>query len=194
VRKDNRDQFDTGNRLLFVNVARHEYQKGQDTLLEALALLRDVQDKIQVVIVGREGKLTGVLKKMIEEYKLQTTVLLAGHRSDVSNILAAADVFVFPSRFEGLPGALIEAEAAALPVIASDIPNNREVADETNALFFPVNGAEELAKAMKQVLLDNELRKVMSRNSLRIFQSKFQLEAIHKQMESLFTNLVRKNS
>jgi len=113
------------------------------------------------------------------------------HRDDVDSLLAASDVFIFPSRFEGLPGALIEAEAAGLPVICSDIENNREVAKENkNALYFKVNDAKTLAKQMNKIILDSEMRTTMGRESLLIHKNKFQLEGVHQMMVGLLNKII----
>lgn len=187
-----RQEFSSGNRILFVSMARHEYQKGQDILLDALSLLsKETLTNLQLVLVGREGKLTKLIQDRISKYDLEKTVLMTGHRSDVSSILAAADVFLFPSRFEGLPGALIEAEAAGLPVICSDIPNNREVADNDNALFFPLENTSKLAHAISMLATDKALRETMRAHSLNLFRARFQLESIHQQMEQLLRSLIQ---
>ncbi len=135
--------------------------------------------------MGREGKLTQRLKEKIKEYELERAVTLMGHRSDVNSLLAAADIFVFPSRFEGLPGALIEAEAAGLPVVCSDIPNNREVAVEgRNAIYFAVNDADQLKDGLVQLIEHPEKSKQMGAESLLIFNERFSIDKIHRQMLS----------
>ena len=187
---ETRQNLKTGDSLLLINVARQEYQKGQDILLDALAgLLPDELRKIKLLIVGREGNQTSLLQKKIKQHKLEDSVMMLGHRNDVESLLAAADVFVFPSRFEGLPGALIEAEAAGLPIICSDIPNNHEVADKDNALFFPVDDVANLTQALRVLIHDGVKREAMSKQSLSIFQNHFLLENIHLRMESLLLSL-----
>lgn len=187
-----RAAFQTRDRLLMINVARHEFQKGHDVLLEAIQRLGANKNKIQLVLVGREGKQTPVIQHKIKEYQLQDTVKLVGHRNDVPALLAAADVFVFPSRFEGLPGALIEASAAALPMICSDIPNNREVAvEKRNALFFPVDDSSTLSKQLGQLTGDEVLRKKMGEESLNIFHQYFAIEEVHQRMEKLMLALIK---
>jgi glycosyltransferase involved in cell wall biosynthesis len=191
-RKLVREKLETGNRQLFINMARHEYQKAQDVLLEALGLMSKTDlDNIQLVLIGREGKLTEILKEKITKYKLQNCVVLLGHRDDASSLLAASDVFIFPSRFEGLPGALIEAEAAGLPIICSDIANNREVVEENkNALFFPLNNPTELQKQILKLLKDKTLQKNMGLESLSIYKSNFLLEAVHVKMKKMIDRLI----
>ncbi|MDH5380085.1 MAG: glycosyltransferase, partial [Cyclobacteriaceae bacterium] len=125
---------------------------------------------------------------------LNGQVKLLGHRTDVEQLLAAADVFVFPSRFEGLPGALIEAAAAGLPIIASDIPNNREVAGENkNALFFPVNDHQVLSACIEKMATDPDLRSKFAKESLRIFNERFTLEKVHEDMREMMEQLTFSN-
>ncbi len=181
-----RKELGTATRQLWVNLARHEYQKGQDSLLEALARLGQSAAHIHLVVVGREGKLTPVLREKIKQLKIEEHVTLLGHRTDVARLLAAADVFVFPSRFEGLPGALIEAEAAGLPIIASDIPNTREVVSEyENALLFPVDDVENLSGQMSRLLNDEVMRKSFGAKSLQLFENQFSIEPIHHRMKTM---------
>jgi glycosyltransferase involved in cell wall biosynthesis len=184
-----RAKFETGDRLLIINVARHEFQKGHDVLINAIHQLENKKN-IQVVLVGREGKQTPTIKKKIEDYQLQDCIKLAGHRNDVSALLAAADIFVFPSRFEGLPGALIEAAAAGLPIICTDIPNNREVAVENvNALFFPVDDSRMLREQLNRLINMSELRREFGGESLKHFNKHFLIEQVHQRMEKLLLEL-----
>lgn len=189
-----RQELTTGGRIMLLNIARQEFQKGIDVLIEAMNNLGAEKEKVQLVLVGREGNMTLRIKEKIRSYQLEQSVVLLGHRHDVSSLLVAADIFVFPSRFEGLPGALIEAEAAGLPIICSDIPNNREVVDENvNALFFPVDDRHKLADFLKQLANDEHSRRRLGNESLRIFKERFNAEEIHQRMEALFEELVRKS-
>ncbi len=190
-----RTDLQTGDRLLVMNMARHEYQKGQDLMLDALCEMPLVQDQLQLVLVGREGNYTNMIRKKIEACNLASCVTLLGHRNDVSVLLAAADVFIFPSRFEGLPGALIEAEAAGLPIICSDIPNNHEVAVAgKNALFFSLDDISMLKDQLEKLLHDKVLRVKMGEESKVIFDQKFLLEGSHQRLKHLLDSLVMKHA
>jgi glycosyltransferase involved in cell wall biosynthesis len=191
-KKDVREQFETGERILLIHVGRHEYQKGQEILLKSISILKQKGLQLQLIIAGREGKATPLLKDEIKRSGLEQNVILAGHRNDIASLLAASDIFIFPSRFEGLPGALIEAEAAALPIIASAILNNKEVAEEnSNAFFFPVDDITSLCSQLETLIKDKSLRIKMGKNSFEIFQKRFQLSIIHQQMEALLIGLTK---
>ena len=76
------------------------------------------------------------LERKIQEFHLTNKVKLLGYRSDVIEILKKADLFIFPSKREGLPVSVIEAMAAGLPVIASNVRGNRDLIEKEN-LFEP---------------------------------------------------------
>lgn len=182
----------TDNQLVFINVARQEYQKGQDVLLEAIFLLPQlVLAQIHLLIVGREGKETPQLLKKIAEKKLESKVTFLGHRTDIPALLKMADVFVFPSRFEGLPGVLIEAEASGLPIICTDLPMMLEVvAKNQNALTFEIDNAHQLAEAITKMATDNILREKYSKKSKEIFGENFEIESVHQKMLDLCNKLL----
>ena len=176
------------NKLVFINVARQEYQKGQDVLLKAMALLpHEVLNRLHLLIVGREGKSTVALQDQISENKLKINVTFLGHRTDIPQLLKTADVFVFPSRFEGLPGVLIEAEAAGLPIICTNLPMMLEVVEaDKNALVFDINNEKQLAKAIEKMVLDESIRAQFAIRSKAIFSAHFQIESVHRKMVNLY--------
>ena len=185
-----RNNLNLDNKVVLINVARHEYQKAQTVLLEALNQIKHLDKKYILLLVGRNGESTQLIKNNISEYGLHDNVKILGHRSDVPKLLAASDIFVFPSRFEGLPGALIEAEAASLPIICTNIKNNCEVVEEyKNALLFPVDDAKILSRQLENLILDADKRKLMGSESYRIFQKKFTINSVHEKMLKLLERL-----
>ena len=110
-----------------------------------------------------------------------------GHRDDAPEVLAAADVFVFPSLYEGLGGALIEAMALGLPIVASDLPAIREVVEPgSNALLVEPGSPADLADAIVALADDPERRRRMGARSRAIFEDRFTLERSARRMLDLF--------
>ncbi|MCM8570485.1 glycosyltransferase family 4 protein [Gramella jeungdoensis] len=185
-----KEKLNVKNKIVLINVGRHEYTKAQTILLEAL---KNLDEDFILLIVGREGYSTQEIKEKIELYNLNGKVKLLGHRNDVPKLLAASDVFVFPSRYEGLSGALIEAEAAGLPIICSNIPNNLEVVEENkNALVFPVDDIKTLSQQLKQLITDRNQREKMGERSLEIYRNKFDIEKVHEKMLTMIEDLLNK--
>ena len=179
-------------KVIFINVARQEFQKGQDVLLKAISILpKEILNQIYVLIVGREGKATNLLLEQIKDDNLTNYITFLGHRTDIPQLLNMADVFVFPSRFEGLPGVLIEAEAAGLPIICTDLSMMLEVVEkDKNALVFEIDNVTALALAIEKITLDENLRVQFSKKSKEIFNEKFQIESVHDKMLDLYQKLI----
>jgi glycosyltransferase involved in cell wall biosynthesis len=111
-------------------VASLNDRKGQDVLLRAASLLPDTE----VLLVG-EGPGRPALKRLAEELGISRRVQFLGIRRDIPDLLAASDIYVQPSRWEGFGIAAVEAMAAGLPVIASDVPGLREGVGDSGLLF-----------------------------------------------------------
>ncbi len=153
---------------VLLNIGRHEYQKGQRHLIEAVRELARDHPKIVLLIAGREGNVTGRLRSAITQGGLADNVFLLGHRDDVGDLLAAADVFVFPSVYEGLGGALLEAMMMTVAVVASDIPTFREVLG-TDYPLLCTQSPESIAKAVHRLISNEALREgIVKGNSARV--------------------------
>ena len=148
---------------LLVNVGRLARQKNQTLLLDMLALL----PAAHLVIVG-EGELRAELQQLADRPGVRGRVHFAGEldRADGLGIVAAADVFVFPSLFEGLPLALAEAMSLGVPIVASDVPANRELLGDSGVLV-PAADAVAMAGAVQSILSDGLLRERLSTAELR---------------------------
>jgi glycosyltransferase involved in cell wall biosynthesis len=113
--------------------------------------LRD-EPLLHVVLVGA-GPDHGMLQTAIDRNGLAARVHLLGRRDDVPALLARADVFVLPSRFEGLPSSVIEAMAAARPIVATDVGGMSElVVDGDNGWLVPPAAPLALADAIRSAL------------------------------------------
>jgi len=123
-----------------------------------------------LVLAGRHDGAYESLAALAADLKLDGTVRFAGHVSDVSGLLGAADVSVFSSRSEGCPNAVLESMAVGLPVAATDIPGIREVVGPGGAEFLtPAGDADSLAGVLLQLAGDAELRaRYGTRNRERI--------------------------
>jgi glycosyltransferase involved in cell wall biosynthesis len=107
---------------------------------------------VKLVLVG-EGAYRPTVERLIAELNLEGRVLLLGERQDVPRLLKAADLFLFPSRTEGLPNALLEAMAAGLPIVATDVPGCRDlIQDGRTGLLVRAESAEDIARGLTEVL------------------------------------------
>ncbi len=167
---------------LVLAVARHDHAKGLDLLLRTVPKLRAAHPDLVVLIAGRAGNHTPVLEQLAARMAAadSTAVRFMGHRNDVADLLAAADVLAFPSRKEGLPGTLIEALAMECPVVASDLPAIREVVggagQAPSALLVPPDDVDALGDGIASVLADAEVRSRLVATARHRFESQFTLE------------------
>jgi glycosyltransferase involved in cell wall biosynthesis len=134
-------------KIIFINVGRLIERKGQLELIHAFKIVHDRIPGTHLLLVG-EGPFHARLSNEIINLKLDTSVSLLGNRNDVPDLLKMSDYFIFPSLYEGLPGALVEAMMAKIPIICSDIPENRECVDDSKAIFFEPGNVDDIAKKM----------------------------------------------
>jgi glycosyltransferase involved in cell wall biosynthesis len=137
----------SAHRFFIGIVARLVDEKGHDCLLEAASILRSKAPEASVVIVG-DGPIRERLAAAVKARDLSDVVRLLGQRHDVPRILAALDVFVLPSQWEGTSLAVLEAMAARLPIVASNVGGNPDVVmdGETGLLIPPGDPGRRLAK------------------------------------------------
>jgi glycosyltransferase involved in cell wall biosynthesis len=179
--------------IIVTHVGRQEYQKGHLSLLKAIKSIDEqlFAAHVKFLFCGRDGNNTKEIEDFLAKGNLKTTLLFLGHRHDIPKVLAASDVFIFPSLYEGLGGSLIEAQAAALPIICSDIKVfNEVVLRDSNALLFSLNDTEMLAEKILTLTASSEKRTKMGEESLKNFNQKFQLDAVNRQMLVHYQNIV----
>lgn len=143
----------------FVTVARLVHQKGLDVLIEALALATGAAAFWTLTLVG-DGPERQALEHQVSELGLKGRVHFMGFRSDPETFLQAASVFVLPSRFEGMPNALLEAMGAGMAVVVSNAsPGPLEVVEHClTGLVVPKEDPSALAAALDRLAEDRSLR------------------------------------
>jgi len=172
--------------------ARHYHTKGLDVVVAAWAAVLAAYPDARLVIAGRDGPATPELRILIATSGVEDAVLLAGYRSDVSDLMCAADVFVLPSRTEGSPGVLLEAMALEVPVVASDIPSVREIAgSEPLALLVPVDDHAAMAAAIVRLLGDDQLAKTLARTGRERFIEHYTMGAVADATVALYRSVAR---
>jgi len=166
----------SANKLILIAVGRLVPLKGFDILIKAVADVIDqgFQD-ILVLIVG-DGEERSRLEEMILVRKLDHYIKLLGLRHDIIGLMKASDVFVMPSRYEGLSLAMIEAMACGLPVIASNGPGLRDfINDLHNGLLFPIDDNKALVKCILRLSEDEDLRIQLSHGAKESFEKNYDM-------------------
>jgi glycosyltransferase involved in cell wall biosynthesis len=159
--------------------------------LKAFSELIKIYPHSKYLIAG-EGYDRPVLEEIIRKYHLENNVSLLGNRSDVPLLLAEADFFLFPSHYEGLGGALIEAMLAAKPILATRIPVVEEsVKDGESAILFELKDSEDILKKMKWMITNYDQALALGVEAQRQAVIKFDINNIAEQHERLYTKVIQ---
>jgi glycosyltransferase involved in cell wall biosynthesis len=177
------------DRFLFATTANFYKTKGLDVLVEAVALLKEeTKQKCRFVIFG-EGPEGKNLRLKIKALNLEPNFILHGKTEHASQYLKAFDAFVFPSRKEGFPFAVLEAAQAGLPVLASKTGGVPEILGENGFYTEPENPAE-LAIKIERLTNDSSFREkltLLSQEQAKIFT----LENMLEQTENIYKKVLR---
>lgn len=171
-----------------VTVTRLRPPKDTTTLVAAAARVRDLFDRLLVVGDGPDRP---EVERLVSELGLDGQVELLGDRDDVDAILARASVFVLSSRSEGLPMAVLEAMAAGVPTIASNVGGIPEVVnDGADGVLVAPGDAHALADALRRLLDDAELRLSMGRKARERARASFGLDHFREAHVALYDELL----
>ncbi len=176
---------------LLLTVGRLTAQKGHDVLLEAVPAVQAQHADARFVCVG-EGPELPRLQAQAASLGVTQAVRFLGHRSDVPALLAAADLFVLPSRFEGHPLAALEASALGVAVVGTRVCGLEEavVPGETGLLVAP-DRPEELASAILELLADGERRRRMGEAGRRFVARHYTAQQMAERTMALYDQLLR---
>ncbi|MHC6154906.1 glycosyltransferase [Bradyrhizobium elkanii] len=152
IRRAACSSFERQSRPLFLVMGRLHRDKAIDIVVKAVAKLPD-PNKIEVWIAG-DGNEREIIKSEIESAGLNETIKLLPYQPEWWQSLRAASGLISMSRYEGNPNAVLEAMVGRCPVILSDIPGHREIADASTASFVPVDDPQGLADAIVALLND----------------------------------------
>jgi len=173
---------------VLVYVGRLHWDKGPDVLFEALCRLRRSGPPCRCLVVG-DGPLRDDVGRFVTENELSSMVTFFGFQEDVRSYLAASDIFVLPSRTEGLPFALLEAMSSGLACIATDVGGVREVIpDSVYGLVVIPESADGLAEAIRRLLSDAGLRSTIGMHARERIQAEFDERRTLAEVRGLLLN------
>ena len=159
------------NRVLIISVGRLEKHKGFIDLLKAFSILHQSHPSAFLALVGG-GSIKDDLELMVSEYGLSDHVKLLGWRTDVKSLLFVSDLYVLASHWEGLPIAILEAMAAGLPVLATNVGDNAWAIDAAGEVV-PPHKPEILSDAMAKLLDDPVRCKELGKKARIRFEENF---------------------
>jgi len=179
---------------LVVAVSRLHRQKGVEFLLRAVPLVRAEIPDVRVVVAGG-GPLAKRLGTELKALRIVDNAALLGERKDALDILAAADLFVLPSLWEGLPYVLVEAAALGKPIVATDIDGVREVIRSgATGVLVPPRDPGALAASILLLLKDKAFADSLGAAARAEIPPKFSIERMMGETESLYLEVLSRKT
>jgi len=178
---------------LVIVPARLLWDKGLGEFVEAARILRMGGIEARFALVGGAdpGNRASIEPEVLKQWKEEAAVELWGFRTDMQRVLSEADIVCLPSYREGLPKALLEAMAAGLPCVTTDVPGCREaVCDGETGLLVPPKDPKALANALKILIQDPALRGKMGRQGKAKALTEFSSSIICEKTLQLYKKLL----
>lgn len=174
-------------------IGRYVKEKGIFDLIDSFQLLKEKHSNVKLLMIGggsdseRDLESRTILEKRIVEVP---SIMNVGYRKDIPELLALSDIFVLPSYREGLPRSIIEAMAMGKPIIASNIRGCREeVHHGMNGFLFNKGNAMDLYEKLKELVENEEKRKLFSKNSRELAVKEFDENVILKKQCDLINQI-----
>src|SRR5437867_7137726 len=175
------------------SIGRLSEQKGHRYLLDAAARVLAHRNDARFLIVG-DGDQTEPLRRQARALGIASSVVFAGHRTDVRALLGALDVFCVSSTYEGTPLALFEAMAAGKAIVSTAVDGCREVLEDgATGLLVPPRDPDALSVALLRCLDDAELRASLAKRA-REASARYDIDACVAQMQDLYDELLAEGS
>lgn len=189
AQRKRRDAKQHTSRVVIGTVGRLHTQKGQEYLIEAVSVLRRQDRDVCVRIIG-EGDRRAFLHATAERLGIAEYVELPGVSETIAGELARMDIFALPSLWEGLPLALLEAMAAGIPVVSSNVDGILEVVeDNVNGFIVPPRDVKSLALTLGRLCDDPGLRERLSSAALKTVRERFDIARMMKSIEDVYTDI-----
>jgi glycosyltransferase involved in cell wall biosynthesis len=180
----------TPSSQVVINVARLAPQKGHHLLIDAIPTVLAARPNARFLLVG-DGPLRDELAARLRDEGLDSRVRLLGKRPDVPDLLAAADLFVLPSHFEGLPLSALEAMGASLPVVATRVSGTSEaVVDGVTGRLTAPDDAAALAAAIVSTLSDRALARRWGAAGHKRVATKFSAAGMAHGVDKIYGDLI----
>lgn len=183
IRNKIREELDIGDSLLIGHVGRFTHQKNHDFLIDIYKKVKELRKNTKLVLVGY-GKLEENIKTKIKKIGLEKDVIFLGKIENVNEVLNAMDIFLLPSRFEGLPVVAVEAQISGLPVVLSS-----KITSEVNlgkCKFLDLNETDE--KWAKTIVNSYEAND-KDRRIIDINDEGFNINREVKKLEDIYLDL-----
>jgi glycosyltransferase involved in cell wall biosynthesis len=179
-------------KILLLFIARFTLHKQPLTLIKAFAKAVQLNPNLHLLMVG-DGDQKNTAIGLLDELNIKHHVTLEKFRQDVPAVLAAADIFILPSLWEGLPIGLLEAMAMGKAIIASNVDGTKEILENNvNGILVDTNQLEEnLSNAIVNLANDEPLKRKMQKNATKTISDRFNAATMTKEIESHYLSILK---
>ncbi len=175
---------------LILSVAVLRKQKGIQYMISALPEILKSVPNLKYLVVG-DGSYYSQLSKIVEEKKVQKSIIFAGHQPNVPEYMAASDIFVLPTEIDAFPTVLMETLAAKCPSVASNVGGVPEIIEhETTGLLVPPQNPEALSTSCLRLLQNPELANAIAENGYKAVTEKFDISVQINNLEKLYLDIL----
>lgn len=182
-RSELRNKMNLDDSFVIMHVGRFDSSKNHSFLIDIFYKICEINDKAVLMLIGK-GKLKDGIEVKVKTLGLEDKVMFLGYRNDVPDLLQAADIFLFPSLYEGLGIVLIEAQASGLPCIISDVVPSEAIITQLVEQISLKDSATIWANKVLEYSEEHE-RKDMSQE---IISAGFDIKEVSKILEDFYIN------
>jgi len=174
------------------SAGRLDNQKGFDLLIQVAQIAKEQRLNWHIVIAG-EGKLKSELINMAEKHDISDNFHLIGFSNQIPELLKSCDAFVLPSRYEGMPNALLEAMAMGKASVATAVNGAPELIEESiSGYLVPSEDVDQIFQKLLRILSDEKLKESMEIEAFERVKNHFTLSKMSKNLDELFASQIEK--
>jgi len=177
------------NDFVIICVANFHIYKGHKYLLEAFEILYNSKKNIHLLLVG-EGKEKDNLVEQIKDYESKKHIHFLSRRNDVPELLKISNLFILATLFEGMSNAIMEAMASGIAIIATDIPENRQlIKNNETGLLVSSRNSQAISRAIEKIIENGNLKESLCKKAQEKISSDYDLKIVAEKFSKYLNDL-----
>jgi glycosyltransferase involved in cell wall biosynthesis len=167
--------------------------KCTDDLIRSFGIMKKIIPNLVLRVIGGfiSKDYETKMRNIARDQNLEQSIEWLGHIKNVTEMLAGTDLFILPSKIEGLSIALLEAMSLELPCVVSDIPGNTAIIrHDDNGLIFPLGNLEKMAESVVRLCRDQRLAKTLGFNARKTQREKYSVTSMTDGIEKIYRDLI----
>jgi len=190
LRVENRKRYGISENAFVIGiVARLQWQKGVERLIQAFSSLRQTPSPLYLLIVG-DGPDRSRLERLAREKSITDRCVFTGYCSNTEAMYPTMDLFVLPSLWEGLPLTVLEAWNAGIPVVAANVSGTRDVIEDNINGYLAENSTEGITQAIQRALTSTSQFPAIIQNATESLNERFSVERMVQQTAAVYSQVV----